>query len=615
MNASILITFAVILFLGIFAQWLAWRVRMPTILLLLAFGFIAGPITGWVNPDRLLGDLLFPIVSLSVGIILFEGGLGLRLKQLPAVGVVVRNIISIGALTTWAVSTIAAYFILGLDFYLSLLLGAILIVTGPTVILPILRDLRPKGQAAVILRWEGILIDPVGATVAVLVFDLILAVVAQHSADNLFITLLEIAIIGMALGWAFARFTSIMLRLYLIPDHLQNAAILMMVVLAFALANRIAPESGLLATTMMGMTLANERGVNLKRIKEFKEDIGVLLVSSLFILLASRLQFADFGALGGEVLLFLAVLILAARPLTVLVATARSNLERRDRVFLAALAPRGIVAAAVSSTFGLELARQGYPGAEKLAPITFVVIIGTVVIYGLGIGPLARRLGLSEANPQGLLLVGAHGCAQKIAQFISELGFRVALVDTNPQNVLAARQLGLTAHLGNILHEDVVEEMNLAGIGRLLALTANNEVNSLAALYLAEVFGRSQVYQLAPPEADEDEEALLPQFMLGRLLFRAGVSHATLEQSFQRGWEMQVVEIDPAADPDEIIANHAQSMIPMFVLSQHNELAVITRGSDMTPSPGQRLIALVAPAAQLTGLPAPAPAPALAAAG
>lgn len=595
MNTTILITFAVILFLGIFAQWLAWRVRMPSILLLLAFGFIAGPVTGWVNPDQLLGDLLFPIVSLSVGIILFEGGLGLRLKSLPAVGLVVRNVISIGALITWVVSTIAAYFILGLDFYLSLLLGAILIVTGPTVILPILRDLRPKGQGAVILRWEGILIDPVGATVAVLVFDLIVAIVAQHSADNLLILLIEIAIIGTALGWAFARFTSIMLRLYLIPDHLQNAAILMMVVLAYALANRIAPESGLLATTMMGMTLANQQGIDLKRIKEFKEDIGVLLVSSLFILLASRLQFADFSALGGEVLLFLAVLILIARPLTVLISTARSKMEHRDRLLLAALAPRGIVAAAVSSTFGLELARLGYPGAEKLAPITFVVIIGTVVIYGLSIGPLTRRLGLSETNPQGLLLVGAHSCAQKIAQCIAELGFRVALVDTNPQNVLAARQLGLTAHLGSILHEDVVEEMNLAGIGRLLALTANNEVNSLAVLYLAEVFGRSHVYQLAPSETNVSDQATLPQFMMGRLLFPAGVYHATLEERFQRGWQMQLADIPTGKEASAFIADHAERMIPLFWLSQQNELVVITRNSDMTPGPGQKLVALVAP--------------------
>lgn len=590
-----LIGIAAIIFLGMFAQWLAWRLRLSTILLLLAFGFLAGPITGWVDPDQLLGDLLFPIVSLAVGIILFEGGLGLRLKELQVVGVTVRNIVSIGALVTWTVCAVAAYFILKLDFYLALLLGSILIVSGPTVILPLLRDLRPTGKAAAILRWEGILIDPVGATVAVLVFDFVAGTAAQHAASNPLISLLEIAIIGLALGWVFARFMAVLLRRYLIPDHLQNATMLMLVIVVFALSNRLAPESGLLATTVMGMVLANQEGVLLKRIIEFKEDLGVVLVSSLFILLASRLEFSDFSDLGWEALLFLAVVILVARPLAVLISTYRSKLERRQRIFLASLAPRGIVAAAVSSTFALELSRQGYPAAEKLVPLTFLVIIGTVVIYGLGIGPLTRRLGLSESNPQGLLLVGAHSCAQQIGLFMHQLGFKVILVDTNPQNIYDARKLGLSAHLGNILHEEVVEEINLGGIGRMLALTSNDEVNSLAALHLSDVFGRRNVYQLAPRQAENGAESPLPPFLLGRLLFKPGATQGEIEQRFREGWTIQLVELGPNTDPDDIIARHEQSIIPMFLITANDEVRIFTHGIDMVTEPGQRLIAMLAP--------------------
>ncbi len=443
MTENLIVGLAAIVFSGIFAQWLAWRIRIPSILLLLVFGLLIGPILGFVNPDELFGDLLFPLVSLAVGIILFEGGLGLRLRDLSGIRSVVRNLISIGALVTWVVGAAAAYFIVGLDLSLSLILGAILVVSGPTVILPLLRDIRPEGNVGSVLRWEGILIDPVGATLALLVFDTVLKTNIRSATGEAFIDLLQIVIIGAALGWVGARILSFLLTRYLIPDHLQNAFTLMMVIVVFGISNVLASESGLLATTVMGMVLANQNAVSIKRIIEFKEDLGVLLTSSIFVLLAARLQIGDILGLGWPALAFLAVIILFARPLSVFLSTLGTPLNGKEKIFLAWMAPRGIVAAAVASIFAIELSHVGYPNADKLVSLTFVIIIGTVVVYGLTAGPLARRLGLAEMDPQGLLLVGAHRWSRNLAMVLKNAGVKTVLVDTNTRNVGLAQDEGL----------------------------------------------------------------------------------------------------------------------------------------------------------------------------
>jgi len=476
LTVDLILGLAVIVFAGILAQWLAWRLHLPSILLLLIFGLLIGPIFGLINPDALFGDTLFPLVSLSVGIILFEGGLGLRYKDLPGIKHVVRNLISIGVLITWGVAAAAAFFVMGLDIQLALVLGAILTVSGPTVILPLLRDVRPEGQVGSILRWEGILIDPVGATLALLVFDTVLQTNLREATGEAVINLLQIIIIGVALGWAGARGLAYLLKRYMIPDHLQNAFTLMTVIVVFAASNALASESGLLAATVMGMVLANQNAVSIKHIIEFKEDLGVLLTSSIFVLLAARLRLGDILGLGWPALVFLAIIIFLARPLTVFFSTLGSPLRLSEKAFLAWMAPRGIVAASVASLFAIELAHVGFPDADKLVSLTFLVIIGTVVVYGLTAGPLARRLGLAEMNPQGLMLVGAHQGARLLARALQDVGYKVILVDTNVHNCRVAEKDDLRSYCGNILYEEFVEELDLGGVGKLLALTSNDEV-------------------------------------------------------------------------------------------------------------------------------------------
>ena len=394
--------------LGIGAQWLAWRVRIPAILLLLSFGIVAGQAaTGVLDPDKLFGDLLLPGVSLAVAVILFEGGLSLQFRELRALGGVIIALLTIGSLTAGVLTALAARWSLGMAWETAILLGAILIVTGPTVIGPLLRHLRLSGNVAAILRWEGIVIDPIGASLAVLVFEAILASSRLKALEAVLIELAVILVCGGLTGLVAGALLVLSLARRWVPDHLETAVTLMFVIGAFTVSNLIQDESGLLTVTIMGVALANQRWVSVQHLLHFKEQLSVLLISVLFIVLSSRLGCEHFKDLNLGSVIFVLALFLVVRPASVFLSTLGSRLNWRERLFLAWMAPRGIVAASVASVFALELASVDRSPARGLVPITFLVIVSTVAVYGLTAGWLAIRLGLIHPNPQGVLLVGA----------------------------------------------------------------------------------------------------------------------------------------------------------------------------------------------------------------
>ncbi len=595
-----LIGIAGVIALGIGAQWLAWRLHLPSILLLLVVGFLAGPITGFLHPDELFGELLLPVVSIAVAIILFEGGLSLSLRELREVGSVFTRLVTLGALVTWLASAALAWAIFDLSPSLAALLGAILVVTGPTVIMPLLRQLRPRRRVGTTLKWEGIVIDPIGAILAVLVFEAILATGdAGHATGLAAVGILKAIGGGGLIGLAGAGLLVLALRRYWIPDFLQNPVTLMIAVIGYTAANQIQPESGLLTVTIMGAVLANQRAVTVKHIVEFKENLRVLLIAVLFIALAARLPLDSVTELGPPALLFIALLILVVRPLAVFLCTLGSRLSWRERAFLGWMAPRGIVAAAVSSLFALRLAEAGYAGAESLVAITFAVITGTVAVYGLTAGPLARRLGVADPNPQGALVIGAQPWAREIAQALSDEGFQVRLVDDNWSHIAAARQAGFETFYAGVLQEYVLDEIDLDGLGRLFALTPNDEVNALAALHFAEVFGRSDVFQLPPLNAAEGEASeLLPKHLRGRFLFGDGVTYGELERRFAHGAMLKRTSLTKAFGYRDFCDHYGQSAIPMFAVKRGGRLAVIAADIQTVPEPGDTLIALVDPATE-----------------
>ena len=443
MAEHLLVGLSSILVLGIVAQWLAWRLRLPSILLLLIFGFLAGPATGLLDPDELFGPVLFPLVSISVAIILFEGGLTLRLTELREVRKVVRNLITIGALVTWTTGALAAHLILGLPVYLAVLLGAILIVTGPTVVVPLLRHIRPAPRIGSVAKWEGIMIDPVGATLAVLVFEAILVGDVQEATSQALVGFLLTLLVGLGVGSLGAGVMVVLLKRYWVPDFLENPVALMIVVSVFTVSNILQSESGLLAVTFAGIVMTNQKVVAVKHIIEFKENLRVLLISGLFILLAARLEIEQFYELDRSSVLFLVVLVLVARPVSVLISTLRSRLDWKERLFLCWMALRGVVCAAVVSIFSLRLIELGYEQAEEMMAVTFLVIVSTVSLYGLTAKPLARWLNLAQEHPQGCLIVGAHSWARQMAEILSKEGFQTLVVDTNRANVRASRMSGL----------------------------------------------------------------------------------------------------------------------------------------------------------------------------
>jgi NhaP-type Na+/H+ or K+/H+ antiporter len=614
---SILLDITVVIALGIGAQWAAWRFRLPSILLLLLVGFLAGPVLGLLDPQSLQGDWLFAFVSLSIGIILFEGGLSLRLSELREVGNSILKLITIGVLITWVLGGAAAYYILEFEVGLAILIGAILTVTGPTVIVPLLRHVRPKGRVNTIAKWEGITIDPVGAILAVLVLETLILLNDPSRAAAGTEAAIEHVAIGLGLEIFVALGISVMatmllvviLRRRMVPDFLRNAVTLMVVVIAFVVANVLQHESGLLATTLMGIALANQPYVSVQRIIEFKENLQVLLIGSLFVLLSARLELSALSYINLEVLIFLGILVVLVRPLAVFVSSIGSNLDWEEKTFLSWLAPRGIVAAAVASLFAYQL-RPVYPGAvDGMVPVIFAVIVGTVAIYGLTLAPLARWLDLAEPNPNGLLFVGAAPWVRTVARYVQELGYSVALFDNNPVHVRAAREEGLTAHQGNALSENILDQITLSGIGYLLITIPNDEVASLTALHFSEVFESTDIYQLAAqPDSRHGGEGVMPGHLRGRPLFGEDTSYQSLKAHVERGDNIEVLSLsDDATDEtqeyysyDDLSDEYEDAtVIPLFILRENDTLEIVSETNQFRLLPEDEFVALVGTGADI----------------
>ncbi|HEY8518393.1 MAG TPA: sodium:proton antiporter [Candidatus Binatia bacterium] len=592
MSHHTLISLAAILVLGITAQWIAWRLRMPSILLLLASGLVAGPVLGWLDPDELFGELLLPLVSLSVAVILYEGGLNLKLRELRDVGRAFFLLVTVGVAVSWVTGALAARWLLGLEWAVASLLGAILVVTGPTVIGPMLRHLRLRGKVGALLKWEGIIIDPIGATLAVLAFTVVQADVGE-GFGRATIELASTLVIGVAIGGVAAAILIVVLSRYWVPDTLHNPVSLMLMIAAFTTANVLQEESGLLAVTVMGIVLANQTRVSIRHVVEFKESLTVLLVSGLFVVLGARLRPEALAELGWASFAFVAVLILIARPAGVLLSTWRSTLTWQERAFLCCMAPRGIVAAAISSVFALSLVSLGYAGALAIVPVTFLVVFVTVLLYGSLAGVLARRLGLAQANPQGVLFVGADPWVRAVASALHDEQIPVFLVDTHFENIRDCRMSGLPCLYGSALAEETREAIDYSGLGRMLAVTSNDEVNSLACMRYAEDFGRQEIYQLPFAPRKEGRHEAVPAEHRGRFLF--GQEHTHRALSALAGPQPTVKKTPLTAEFDfaAFQARNAGTLLPLFVLKPDGKLQVATVEGLAEPQPGDVVVSLV----------------------
>lgn len=589
---------------ALFSQWLAWRLRLPAILFLLLSGILVGPVLHLLTPEALFGPLLFPVVSLAVALVLFEGSLTLHLDEWKEIGTVVRRMVTIGALLTWGVIALATHYLLDFTWEMALLFGTLTLVTGPTVIVPMLRVVRPNATIANILRWEGIVIDPIGALLAVVVYTFIAASDAGSGWTDSLLTFCSVIACGVAFGLLGGQALGVALRRHWLPDYLHNLASLSVVLGVFVASNTVMSESGLLAVTVMGLRLANMQGVDVRHILHFKENLSVLLISGLFVLLAARLDLAALLGLGPIALLVLALIQFVARPLNVLIATAGSSLNWRERALLSWIAPRGIVAAAVSAIFAIRLQEAGHAQAGVLVPLTFLVIIGTVILQSATARPLARLLKVAEPVPTGFLIIGANPVARAIGTALQNAGVKVLLTDSSWENTRAARMDNLPTYFGNPASQHAEAHLDLIGLGHLLALSPNAELNALMAMSFRHEFNPRQRFILpSGQESRRSEKHRVSDRHRGRLLGQSALTYPQVAGLIARGAEIRSTLLSDNFNWAEYQAQHGNRAFLLFARDPNGRLHIASPDHPLAPVTGWTVISLVEEASENTTSP------------
>ncbi len=548
-GSDVIFACALIGALGLGAQWLAWRLQAPAIVLMSLAGLAVGPLwslifgTPLLSPQATFGDVFRPIVSLAVAVILFEGGLVLKFENLREAGAAVRRMIFIGGPLAWIMGTIAAYYAAGLDWASAVVFAGVMVVTGPTVIMPLMRQSKLGGRPAQFLKWEGIVNDPIGALFAVASFEIIRVASQGESIIGAGIWIIAAAALGTLLGVAFGWGMSKAFREGWTPEYLKAPLILASIVLCYALAELIEKEIGLVAVTAYGMTLANSKLAGLTELQKFKEDIAVLLVSGVFVMLTADLTPAIISqAINWNTLAFLFCMLFIVRPLSVWLST-YGTLNRKEAILLGWIAPRGIVAVAVSGLFGsllVDLSREGrffFEGADQITPLAFAMVFTTVVLHGFTIGPLSRGLGLARKEKPGVLMVGANAWSVQFATALEKSGIDVIVADSNYRRLKSSRDAGLEIFMGEVLSEDAEIKLDHARFSTVIALSTNDSYNALVCSHFAPEVGRHMVYQLSISDDEENDERVVSSNARGRTLIRRGRTYDSLIRDQYRGWE------------------------------------------------------------------------------
>lgn len=546
---SVIFACALIGALGVGAQWLAWRLQAPAIVLMSLAGLAVGPL--WsvafgeplLSPQATFGDVFRPIVSLAVAVILFEGGLVLKFENLREAGASVRRMIFIGGPLAWFLGTFAARYAAGLDWASAVVFAGVMVVTGPTVIIPLLRQSKLGGRPAQFLKWEGIVNDPIGALFAVAAFEFIRVASEGQSIFGAAVFISVAAsygiILGVAFGWAMAK----AFREGWTPEYLKAPIILASIVLCYTMAEMMQKEIGLIAVTAYGMMLGNSKLAGLTELQKFKEDIAILLVSGVFVMLTADLtpQIIQ-QAINWNTLAFLACMLFIVRPLSVWIAT-YGTLSRNEALLLGWIAPRGIVAVAVSGLFGsllVDLSREGrffFAGADQITPLAFAMVFTTVVLHGFTIGPLSRGLGLARKEKPGVLIVGANAWSVKFASALEQSGIEVIVADSNYRRLKSSRDAGLDIFMGEVMSEDAELKLDHARFSTVIALSTNDSYNALVCSHFAPEVGRHMVYQLSINDDEENDDRGLSSNARGRTLIRRGRTYDSLIRDQYRGWE------------------------------------------------------------------------------
>ncbi|NJX13962.1 cation:proton antiporter [Tamlana crocina] len=578
-----------IIILGILAQWVAWKFKIPAILPLILIGLLVGPIAAeflsedgnkWIEPvwngknGLFPGDGLYYFVSLAISVILFEGGLTLKRSEIKTVGPVITKLITIGAAITFFGGGILANQIFGLSWDLAFLFAGLIIVTGPTVITPILRNIPLKKDISAVLKWEGILIDPIGALVAVLVFEFISVEGDSGFTKTALIEFGKIILFGTTFGFTFAHALAFAINKKLIPHYLLNVVSLSTVLLVFVESEIFAHESGLLAVVVMGMVLGNSKLDNIKELLYFKESLSVLLISILFILLAANINYEDLTLLyTWKTAALFAAIVFILRPLAVFVCSQGSKLKIKEKLFISWVGPRGIVAAGIASLFGSKLIRQGVEGAEYITPMVFMVVLGTVLLNATTARLFAKLVGVFLKKSEGILIVGASKVSRLLGHYLEMNGRHVVLIDSNEKNIEKAKELSLEAITTDIYSDTLMDNIELNDMGYLMALTANPDINKYAINKFSEQFGENGSFRLVTTEEMQDDTNN-PEGGL----FSHKDDFSRLIQLARKHPSIQEIDLEDKAHYEELIkiSNNDEDIIPLFIKDKKGELHIIS---------------------------------------
>ena len=575
--------------LGIGAQWIAWRTGWPAIALMLAAGVIAGPITGVIIPEHTFGDLLEPMISVAVALILFEGGLSLNFRELRKTEGAVTRLMMIGIPLGWVLGSLACYYVAGLVWPVAILFAGILVVTGPTVVIPLLRQSNIAARPRAILKWEAIVNDPFGALCAVITYEYLRRVDQGGTLVSVVVALLGAAVVSGLIGYGMARAIAWAFPRGHVPEYLKAPVLLVAVIGTFVLSNLIQQETGLLAVTVMGVAVANMRLDSLRDIHPFKENVTVLLISGVFVLLSASLDLNVLRLFEWRFAAFLFALLFLVRPATVLIALAFSKIPWNERLLVAWIAPRGVVAVAVSGLFALRLDQLGYGNGNILVTLSFAVVVATIIAHGFSIRYVARWLKVTGATQKGLLIVGSTPWSISLAQQIQSLGLPVTIADTSWQRLSGPRQAGIGTYHGEILAETTEERLDLTQFQVLVATTDNEAYNALVCNEFAHDIGRDSVYQLGGSGDDEDHRSL-PEALRGRAMFTTGHGVEDILQREAAGWTFRKTRIS-----EQFNFDHARSALPdeadmLFVLRKDGRIRFFTHAARPTPQTGDIVV-------------------------
>ncbi|MES5265007.1 cation:proton antiporter [Priestia megaterium] len=590
-----LIHITLVVGLGVLSQWLAWRFKLPAIVVMSIIGLLTGPILGLIDPKAQFAQLFDPFVSIAVAVILFEGSLNLDMREVRGIEKPVFRIVTLGAMLAWILGSLAAHYIADLSWAVAIVIGGLFIVTGPTVILPLLRQAKLKPKPAAILKWEGIIVDPFGALLAVFSFEIVQFLVLREVSGKTILFFFAASIIAVLIGWLLGRGIGWMFQKGHIPEYLKSPVVFIVVIACFTIADEIKHETGLLAVTAMGITLANMHISSISDMRHFKENISVLLTSTIFIMLTAGLTMKTITEIfHWNIILFVLLMLFIVRPVSIFLSTVGTDLSIKEKILIGWIAPRGIVALTVSSYFAKVLIDEGFKDASILTTLTFALVFATVCAHGFSLSWLAKKLDLSIGEEPGILLVGSNDFTVAFASKLKQLGYPVLVADSSWKRLRVARRAEVDVYHGEVLAEQTEYHLDLTPYEYVIAATELDAYNALVCTAFLQDMGRNNVFQLSIRNQEDSREDVdeIMHTVRGRMLFKKGITWEFLHHKMEHGYTIYNTKITDEYTYETYLEEKSDDSLLLAVSKQGKALNFFAHDQEINVNAGDTVLSL-----------------------